>query len=455
MTKSPLIALGLCVLTLSGLPAEEASKPSPQAAWADLAGADATRSARAVLGLTLTPNESVAFLKKHLQPVPQPSKEVAGWIDDLESNRFAARRKAMAELEALGKRAEPYLQAALAAKPSLDVSRRLDKLLDRLKPIPEPAEWVRSWLAILVLEHIGTAEARQVLKTVAGGCPGARTTVEAREALERLAGPRPLTLQPSLDNLMNGDAVAAARTSLALLRKPSKADQELRQIVLLLGQVPHAKVLFPVARAGQAPAIFPSPYLSAVLPHCQDAFREEKRPVRAAVGMAIAALQRNHKQLCSLDCLPTLPTARLVDLRRKIEDSYKDMLGEEIYLLGKAAEELEEVSADLAGETRDWQLSYEHVLARLYARRAFTLECAVMLAKVRRNDLPALDPAEHAGWRLGSTADLHDHDGRHAARHARKLMQVLAAKTTGTLWEAISKDDAEMALGLEWVPFDK
>ena len=41
--------------------------------------------------------------------------------------------------------------------------------------------------AIEVLEHIGTAEARQVLKSLANGAPEARRTREAKSSLERLA----------------------------------------------------------------------------------------------------------------------------------------------------------------------------------------------------------------------------------------------------------------------------
>jgi hypothetical protein len=37
-----------------------------------------------------------------------------------------------------------------------------------------------------VLEHIGTGEARRLLRTLAAGAAGARLTQEARDALTRL-----------------------------------------------------------------------------------------------------------------------------------------------------------------------------------------------------------------------------------------------------------------------------
>ena len=45
----------------------------------------------------------------------------------------------------------------------------------------------RDLRAVELLELIGSAEARRVLQTVAGGMPGARLTREARSALQRLA----------------------------------------------------------------------------------------------------------------------------------------------------------------------------------------------------------------------------------------------------------------------------
>jgi hypothetical protein len=42
--------------------------------------------------------------------------------------------------------------------------------------------------AITALERIGSTDAQAVLRTLAGGAPGARETEEAKASLERLAG---------------------------------------------------------------------------------------------------------------------------------------------------------------------------------------------------------------------------------------------------------------------------
>ena len=49
--------------------------------------------------------------------------------------------------------------------------------------------WLRAKRAIMVLEHIATPEARELLKTLADGEADALPTKEAKAALERLANP--------------------------------------------------------------------------------------------------------------------------------------------------------------------------------------------------------------------------------------------------------------------------
>jgi hypothetical protein len=53
-----------------------------------------------------------------------------------------------------------------------------------------PRVWVRSVRAILVLEGIGTAEARQLLDVMSRGEPDALPTKEAKAALQRMSDKR-------------------------------------------------------------------------------------------------------------------------------------------------------------------------------------------------------------------------------------------------------------------------
>src|SRR5262249_42071009 len=146
-------------------------------------------------------------------------------IADLGSDQFNRREKASAELEYLGKFAQAQLEKALNEKPSDETRRRVSVLLNKLtgSPATPPAAaqaaandarrkrmqelrmmelvragaagggpgnvvlgglnvknapaapaapsplWVRAARAAAVLEHIGTPEARQVLRSVAEG----------------------------------------------------------------------------------------------------------------------------------------------------------------------------------------------------------------------------------------------------------------------------------------------
>jgi hypothetical protein len=107
---------------------------------------------------------------------------------DLDSERFETRERATLELQRLGEQAEPALRKALADKPSLEVSRRLQALLDHLESRTLSTEQLHALRAVEVLEQVGTAEARTVLRSVAAGAPADRLTREAKAALQRLSG---------------------------------------------------------------------------------------------------------------------------------------------------------------------------------------------------------------------------------------------------------------------------
>jgi DNA polymerase-1 len=98
--------------------------------------------------------------------------------------KAAWKTNARDELEKLGEPAAPALRQALENKPSLEVRRRIEELLEKAKT--PTGENLRSLRAVQVLEHIGTDEARQVLKKLAEGAAGARLTQEAKASLERL-----------------------------------------------------------------------------------------------------------------------------------------------------------------------------------------------------------------------------------------------------------------------------
>jgi RNA polymerase sigma factor (sigma-70 family) len=157
---------------------------------ADLAGADAAAAYRALRRLAASPAEAVPYLRRQLRPVAAPDEQrLARLIADLDSDRFAARESATAELEKLGELAVAAYRKALEGKPSAETRRRLEALLEKSGQESQALapDRLRTLRALEVLELIGSPEARQVLESLARGADGAWLTREAQEGAARLA----------------------------------------------------------------------------------------------------------------------------------------------------------------------------------------------------------------------------------------------------------------------------
>jgi hypothetical protein len=156
-----------------------------EALWDDLAG-DAEKAWRAVRTLAAAPGSSLRLLKERLKPtVVRDVRGMARLIADLDADDFATREKASAELTKFGDEAVPALRAALAGKPSPEALRRITAILSARRAAPPPEE-LRARRAVCALEWMGTAEAKDLLATLANGAAGAPATDAARAALDRL-----------------------------------------------------------------------------------------------------------------------------------------------------------------------------------------------------------------------------------------------------------------------------
>ncbi len=157
------------------------------AAWKSLADSDAALGYEAVWQLAGAGNRAVTFVKQHLTPAtPLPEKTLTRLLNELDYKEFKVRTAAMAELRDLGPRAEVGLRQALAKPSSLEAGRRIQSILTELEEPMRSPESLRQVRAVEALERIGTAEARQLLRDLAGGLPQARLTREAGQALKRL-----------------------------------------------------------------------------------------------------------------------------------------------------------------------------------------------------------------------------------------------------------------------------
>jgi RNA polymerase sigma factor (sigma-70 family) len=161
------------------------------ACWADLADADAARAFRAMRRLAHSPAEATAFLRKRLPLVPTPDeKRVRSLLADLDSDVYARRESATTELAKLGEAATDACRKALAAGPSAEKRRRLERLVRPFddQPWNPSAERLRILRAIEMLERLDEPGARDHIRALAAGAPGAFLTREAREVLARRTG---------------------------------------------------------------------------------------------------------------------------------------------------------------------------------------------------------------------------------------------------------------------------
>jgi RNA polymerase sigma factor (sigma-70 family) len=157
-----------------------------QSLWDSLGDEDARKAYRAVQALLGSAGPAVSLLGGRLRPAAATDgPRIDRLLADLDSDQFEVRQKAHRQLREMGNAAEPALRKALADKPSAEQRLRIKELLQEADPAHFP-ELLRELRAVEVLERVGTAEARQVLQTLAGGAGDARLTREAKASLGRM-----------------------------------------------------------------------------------------------------------------------------------------------------------------------------------------------------------------------------------------------------------------------------
>src|SRR5262249_7544995 len=124
--------------------------------WLDLAAADAAKAHQAVWRLASAPGGSIPFLAAPVTPATEASLARARrLVADLDSDEFRVRANAAKELEALADEAAPALREVLGGRPTLEVRRQAERLLERVS-VPRSSEVLRRLRAVQVLERIGS-----------------------------------------------------------------------------------------------------------------------------------------------------------------------------------------------------------------------------------------------------------------------------------------------------------
>jgi RNA polymerase sigma factor (sigma-70 family) len=167
-------------------PAQSLTSRGLDNCWAALANEDAAKAYDAVWTLAAAPEQAVPFLRKKLPPLPlSNTKRIARLIADLDSDVFNVRELATKELSKLSMVAAPALRQTLENKPSAEMRRRIQQLLDH--SWDWTPERLREHRVLKALEHLGSPSAREMLQELASGMPGTSRTEEAKAALQRIA----------------------------------------------------------------------------------------------------------------------------------------------------------------------------------------------------------------------------------------------------------------------------
>jgi hypothetical protein len=141
----------------------------------------------AVCALVQSPDAAIPFFRDRLRSARGlEGRELGRLIAELDSDEFSVREKATRELEQLGEPASPALRLALQGPLSLEARRRAESVVQKLEGPPWSGQRLRELRALEVLELIGTAEAKDMLRGLAKGAAGAMLTQEAGAALARL-----------------------------------------------------------------------------------------------------------------------------------------------------------------------------------------------------------------------------------------------------------------------------
>jgi hypothetical protein len=156
--------------------------------WGDLLADDPAVSRRAFRGLAAAPALTVPLVRDRLRSVARLSvdDQVRTWLANLDDDSFAVRQRANAELARLGPSADPALRQALATASSVEVQRRIERLLGPRRATPLAPEARRGLEGLELLVEIGTPEARRALQDLSQASLAVPFGPEVSSALERL-----------------------------------------------------------------------------------------------------------------------------------------------------------------------------------------------------------------------------------------------------------------------------
>lgn len=162
-----------------------------QTLWDRLAGKDAVDAYRAIHQMRSARQQGVSFLKQRLPQLTDADyRRIQRLLVDLDSDQYTVRAAADEELRKWGVAALPLLSRVLDKKPSLEVRRRVESIVEDIRTSQAKslaAERIRYGRAVEVLEHSGTAGTKELLRLLSERAADPYLRQEAQEASQRLA----------------------------------------------------------------------------------------------------------------------------------------------------------------------------------------------------------------------------------------------------------------------------
>ncbi len=179
---------------------------------------------------------------------------------------------------------------------------------------------------------------------------------------------------------------------------------------------------------------------------------KEKYPLRAAVLEISKALQET-KRISMKESL-TNPGGAITPQIKAQFLKEQQTPGLMIFELEKLKAEIDMVADKRDVETsKRWQAHFDYAVARLQSRLVFLYEYNNILAQVRSDSLPALEPI-HNGWRVGSQkkVQINEPKVKDMVKSIGKTWKRIAEENPGTPWAILAQRESMTALGLVWRP---
>lgn len=160
-------------------------------AWSALAERESRESFNFEGRFLRAPAETVKLFADKIKSAPAlDPKRIQRLLADLGNGQFTVREAASKAIQELDEQAIPYLELTLKSAESAEIRDRVKRLLEQKRLLPLSPDQIRQIRAVMVLEQIDNSESKELLRSWTGGPAGARLTIEATAALERLSETR-------------------------------------------------------------------------------------------------------------------------------------------------------------------------------------------------------------------------------------------------------------------------